>query len=208
MKYTEIKSHIKKDISTFLKAFGYKYNKDASMFIKPTTNGFWSVGPATVDYNPLFKMSFVNLIRIDEVEDVFTKFTAVRPDFEKYVTTLIIPYDLFKEAKNFYYHFYNIDELDFILKDFKKVFEEKIIPALEKFSDVNYLANMISTGEISKIDISNKPNNYMHWLIIAKLAGLSNLKSLSDSYFGDFFSTWKVESDIKRVTDLIEYIST
>lgn len=208
MKLTEIKAYVKKDISNFLKSVGYKYNKETNLFLKYTPNGFWGIGTAMVDYNPLLKISFVTLPRLDEVEDVFNRFTTFRSGFEKYGSTLIVPYDLFKESKNFYYHFYNIEELDYILKDFRNIFVEKITPALEKFSDLHYLANMISTDEIRLIDITQKPNNYIHWLIIAKLVGLPNIKTLCDSYFQDFFSIWKVESDITRVRNFIEYVSS
>ncbi|MGH2566507.1 MAG: hypothetical protein ACRDE5_18455, partial [Ginsengibacter sp.] len=179
---SEVNKYIKQELSKFLKPFGYKYVKELYGFVRHTNSGFFDLGTPIVNYNPLFKISFVFAIRINVVEEIYIPFSRTMSGYEQFSSTITIRYAYFKKQNDFYYHLYNMEELEIALKDFKSVFIESVTPFFEKYSNTDSVGELIKNNEIMKIDSSQTPDNYLYWLIIAKLCKLSNLKELLDLY--------------------------
>jgi len=206
MKFKEIKNYVKKDLTKFLKPYEFSYDAKAYSFIKNTNKG--SIGLLTPigDYSPLFKLGFSFTVRINAVEDIFNEFGRVLPPFQKYSSTIIVQYDYFKDKKYFDYQFYNESELAFALKDFKELFVKSIFPFLQEYSELNKLYEIVQNGEITKVDSTAKPDNFIRWMIINKLCNASIDKLIADK-LRKYLKETDVDADKKRLIEFLKYMN-
>lgn len=205
MNFEEIKKYVKKDLTKFLKPYGFIYDAKVYSFLNVSNNGSIGVLTPIGNYSPLFKLGFSFTIRINAVEDIFNEFGRVMPSFQKYTSTIIVQYDYFKNKKYFDYHLYNEFELAFALNDFKEIFIKEIFPFLLEYSHLNKLYQLVQNAEIANIDSTVKPDNYIHWMIIEKLYN-GEINKLNTEKLVEYLQKTDVDQDKKRIISFFNYI--
>lgn len=183
---SEINKFIKKDLGDYLKGFGYKKNsKLKEDFWHPFDGGFYTIGVAVYDYKPKFLISPFVSIRFDVVEDIVQKYIFILPQYKDKTMTINTPYEFFTGVDEF-----DIRELITLsawIDSFKGVYVSQIDEFLKTYSNIIMADKAINEQKI-RLNYLVEPHNCIRSMIIAKVAGNPNYKSIAKSYLDWYLS--------------------
>lgn len=206
MNLPDARNLVKKELSRILKPDGYKYSNKNYGFIRKLNNGFCGIITGFVNHKPFYTLNMIFVIRIDEVEDIFNQFSSIVPGYQESSATIMVRYAYFKGVKEFRIEFSTETELVNALKEFEHIYAEQIKQFSDKYSTLENLYPLVEDGSIAGIDFSAAPDNFIHWLIIAKLCGAVNLGVKAKDFFSAYLARVTVESSIERVERFKAYL--
>jgi hypothetical protein len=173
----EVTETLFSELSTILKPSKFKASKKDNAFIRKVGNGSHWILIGVYDYNPLYQVSFHLGIRLDEVEEMFHKFSGTLPNYQHQSLTCSTPIKFLSQENVDLYNVQSPAELAVVIRNFNQVYTKQG----ELFFSNHATAELLTKGLLTLGDGFNSiitPYSYMKLLILIRLTNQGDYEKI------------------------------
>jgi hypothetical protein len=215
MKKREVDDAINQQLAAALGTTDFRKKRNG--FIRPIPGGRQTLFTALEDYRAVFRFTLAFGIRLNEVEDVYNRFSGSSPDLQETSDTVVGRLESFVNLRD---HFVDtpgprkkiqVTSQAEIVDAFcvlSPVIQEKVIPFFESHKDLKSIDQLLNPDEetAAAFDITRRPDCDMHALIVAHLVDNPRFDALLEKKRKELegFN----ELDARKFAQLVDYLTS
>jgi hypothetical protein len=207
MNKQEIKNTFQSLVSNDLLKYGFKLNKQTSIFTRKTSYGWDKFQLNFLNRSNGWDIDFGMLIRLNEIEKIYHVGSYFEEKYHSTTSTIAIDIGTYLNDEDSYRIFLDEDsELDEFYTMTVRLFKEVALPFFEKYNSIQELDNAINVEEGKSIFSGYKYEGNLG-IILAKLANNSKFDFFENKYrnyykeFCEGFYLKEYEDVLKAVKD-------
>ncbi len=192
---SEVRRLIARDLAPAMKGAGFGIRRPYGQFVRRIEGGRQELSIALFDYSPHFEFSFTLCVRLDAVEALVNPFMTT-PKYYDTTLTSMTQLEYFglpaRPGSGVLFEVRSEAELEDVLRGFRPVLEERILPFFEEYRDLTALnrglnpegAEHLLRWPASRASFCGTPHPYraITGFTVAHLAGDPRLQKLLAAY--------------------------
>jgi hypothetical protein len=205
MKKQEVRDLIYSELDKILSSTGFRLVKTDEAFVRAIPEGKQKIYVSLIDYNPRFIFSLTVGIRLNAVEDIFNLFSGADQKSQKYTVTSLTQLEYFTGRPKSGFTVTSEAEIKSAISELQMVLISKIMPFLDKYTDIRSLDTAMNVEQLQDFDTSMPNVHAMHSIILTKLAGNPDYRKLVSKYEDAMRNFTQFDKD--RFSNLVRYMN-
>jgi hypothetical protein len=182
----------------------FRLKRSDDGFVRKILGGRQVLGVPLWDYNPQFEFSLNICIRLDQVEEIFHRFSGSPAKYHAMSFTTITRLEYFTGDSG-RYRVVTAEDVAAVRTPLSSVIRNKIIPFFNEHTDVSALDRSVNSLQPG-IDVTQNPSGAMNAVILAHLAGHRNLDSLVAKHRTDMELQPQAPHAYNRLVEYLESV--
>ncbi|MEO1050810.1 MAG: hypothetical protein AAFX87_09290, partial [Bacteroidota bacterium] len=203
----DVKNQVFKLLTPFFKELGFKAYKGKDEFLKETDFGFHQVLFMLSDYEPEFRINFTLGIRLDEVENIATKFLQMTEEGKLKTCTSMVNFGDLKGENGLEYKVFSEQDVEQSIELFKKFIRQEGLNYFDQYNDISKLDEAIN-ADPNKPTIHKGPEfiRPIYSLTLARLNQNPDYENLVEAYKENFEGV--IPRYLEQYNKLVEHLKT